>query len=330
MLARPRILSLFTTRRCTAACDHCAIGASPRATEALSLERMHGLIEEASCSQFERVVFTGGECFLLGSELDKLVAHANVRGLTTRTITNGYWAISEKAATTRIDLLRAAGLDELMLSTGTFHERFVPAIRVLHAARAAATAGIETHVSIEECDQSTFDDALFRDHLSDLISAGKVSISKDPWITDPGGRGDAAITNHGLQSKQTVVDGPCGQILDVVSVTPDGMLVACCGFPIEQLPALSLGSVAERPLGDVLTSAPNQLLHMWLRSRGPADIAKFVARYVPGYTLPPAASICQICETLQSNPQAMAVVFEHAGDVVAEIASEFVATQPPR
>jgi len=277
---------------------------------------------------FERVVFTGGECFLLGSELDSLVAHAHGRGLITRAITNGYWGFSEKAAATRIEPLRAAGLDEMMLSTGTFHQRFVPAVRVLHAARAAAAAGIETRVSIEECDQSAFDDTLFREDLRDLVDVGLVSISKDPWIADPGGRGTGALTNHGFVAKSGAADGPCGQILEVVSVTPDGVLTACCGFPIEQLPALSFGSVSDRALDDALASAPNELLHMWLRTRGPADIAKFVAQYVPGYALPPAASICQTCAALQRDRRAMSVIFEHAGEVVDRIASEFVALRP--
>jgi hypothetical protein len=292
---------------------------------------MRGLIDEASrAGHFERVVFTGGECFLLGSELDALVAHAHLHGLVTRAITNGYWAVSEKAAAIRVGSLRAAGLDEMMLSTGTFHQRFVPVVRVLNAARAAAAAGIETHISIEDCDQSTFDDTLFRDDLRDLIDLGLVSISKDPWITDPGGRGAVALTHDGRQVEPGFGDGPCRQILDVVSVTPDGTLTACCGFPIEQLPALSLGSVSERALDDALAAAPNQLLHLWLRSRGPRDIAAFVAQYVPGYALPPAASICQVCETLQRDPRAMSVVFEHAGEVVERIASEFVASQATR
>ncbi|MEA2663408.1 MAG: hypothetical protein QOI11_352, partial [Candidatus Eremiobacteraeota bacterium] len=113
MLAAPRMLSILTTRRCTARCDHCCVGASPRATAAIPVPRIHRLIDEAKrIPSLERIAFTGGECFLLGPDLDALIAHAHRLELVTRTITNGYWAVNERAARTRVGALRDAGLDE--------------------------------------------------------------------------------------------------------------------------------------------------------------------------------------------------------------------------
>ncbi|MBV9408392.1 MAG: radical SAM protein, partial [Candidatus Eremiobacteraeota bacterium] len=139
MFVRPRILSILTTRRCTAACDHCCIGASPRATGAIPVPRIHGLIDEAAkIPTIDRIVFTGGECFLLGEDLDRLIRHAHLTGFETRVVTNGYWAVNERAAAQRASALFAAGLDEMMLSTGTFHQQFVPVERIIAAARAVA------------------------------------------------------------------------------------------------------------------------------------------------------------------------------------------------
>jgi hypothetical protein len=330
MLAYPRVLSILTTRRCTAACDHCCIGAGPKATAAIPVERIHGLIDEAKrIPSIARVVFTGGECFLLGRDLDALIAHARERGFETRAISNAYWAGSERAANERVAKLREAGLDEIMLSTGTFHQRFVPVERVILAARAAAAHGIPVRISIEACDQSEFDDAVLADALKAPIASRMVCLARDPWIADAGGRGKSELSHDRSRASDAAYaqNQRCAQILTIVSVTPDQMLTACCGFPLEELPALRIGSVAERTLDDVLRQAPNVLLQMWLHVAGPAGIAEFVARFVPGYRLPAFPSICQACVALQRDDVAMRVIAEHGGDVVQTVANQFVRLQ---
>jgi hypothetical protein len=331
VFAYPRVLSILTTRRCTAACDHCCVGASPTATTAIPPARMHGLIDEAKrIPSIARIVFTGGECFLLGRELDALIAHAHGLEFQTRVVSNAYWAVNERAASERVTKLRTAGLDEIMLSTGTFHQRFVPVERVVHAARAAAAAAMPVRISIELCDQSEFDDAVLSDALRTEIANGFVCLARDPWIHDAGGRGESALTHDrsgASDAAYAAASGRCAQILTIVSVTPDQMLTACCGFPLEELAALHIGSVAERPLDDVLAHATNDLLQMWLHVAGPSGVAEFVARHVPGYRLPAFASICQACVALQRDRVAMSVLAEHGGDVAQTIATEFVRLQ---
>ena len=330
MFAYPRVLSLLTTRRCTAACDHCCIGASPKATAAIPVQRMHGLINEAKrVPSIARIVFTGGECFLLGRELDALIAHAHELEFQTRAITNAYWAVNERAATARAARLRTAGLDEIMLSTGTFHQRFVPVERVIHAARAAAAAGIPVRISIEQCDQSDFDDGVLAEALRAEIDERTVYLAREPWIVDAGGRGKAELSHDRLRASDAGYEqsGRCAQILTIISVTPDQMLTACCGFPLEELPALRIGSVADRALDELLAREPNDLLQMWLHVAGPAGVAEFVARHVPGYRLPAFASICQACVALQRDDVALNVIAAHGGNVAQAVATEFLRLQ---
>ncbi len=326
MLAAPRMLSILTTRRCTAQCDHCCVGASPRATAAIPVPRIHRLIDEAKrIPSMERIVFTGGECFLLGRDLDALIAHAHELELITRTVTNGYWAASERAARARVTVLRTAGLDELMLSTGTFHQRFVPVERIVHAARAAAAAGIATRIAIEDCDQQIFDDAVLHDALRDEIAAHRVVLGRDPWTTDAGGRGTAELTHQHVLERHLDRDvGRCPQILAGIAVTPDQQLTACCGFPLEELPRLRIGSVADRALDELLDETPNRLLTMALHAIGPSGIAEFVARHVSGFALAPTASICQACTALQRDDVAMRVVADHAAELMQTAVPEFV------
>ncbi len=329
MFVRPRILSILTTRRCPAACDHCSVGAGPREIDAIPVERIHRLIDEATrIPSLERIGFSGGECFLLGRDLDELVGHASRLGFITRVITNGYWAVSPRVARDRVAAIRERGLDEMMLSTGSFHQRFVSVDRVIAAARAAAESGILTRISIEACDQSTFDDAVLFESLADLVASGSVHLSRDPWIVDAGGRGLADLSHDAyLDDVGSRGLGRCAQVLDVISVTSDQKLIACCGFPSEQLPHLGIGSVSERTLDSVLDSSPNELLKMWLHVSGPAGVAAFVARYVPGYTLPQSASICSACTRLQRDDRAMEIVGRYGAEVASIVAEQFVQLQ---
>lgn len=326
MLARPRVLSLITTRRCTAACDHCCIGSSPRATQAIPVDRMHSLIDEAKCiPSIERISFTGGECFLLGRDLDALIAHAHELMFQTRVITNGYWAVNVRAARARVGALRTAGLDEMMLSTGTFHQRFVPVERVIHASRAAAEVRIPCRIAIEVCDQQEFDESILHEALAPEIAARQVFLGHDPWTSDAGGRGEQEITHQKLLGGERATSaGRCGQVLDTITVSPDQQLLACCGFPMEQLPSLRLGSIEHERLDGVLRTAPNELMQLWLHVAGPHGIAEFVSRYIPEYELPPSVSICQACVALQRDNRAMTVLWEHGHEVVDTVLQAFV------
>jgi Radical SAM superfamily len=328
MLIRPKILAILTTRRCTAACDHCSVGASPTAADAIPVERIHRLIDEATeVPSLDHIGFTGGECFLLGRDLDALVEHAAVRGFVARAITNGYWAASPRSARARMQALRDRGLAEIMFSTGTFHQTFVPVARVIAGARAAAEAGVVTRISVETCDQSRFDANLIRAELAELVETGKIVISVDPWIEDAGGRGRTAVTNDGYFASHGVRDfGGCAQIMKVISVTQNQQLVACCGFPSEKLPGLHIGSVKECTLRNVLSRAPDELMKMWLHVAGPQGIASFVARYIPGYELAPAASICQSCASLHRDSRVMDVVARHGSEAASAIAAHYLST----
>ena len=214
-----------------------------------------------------------------------------------------------------------------MLSTGTFHQRFVPVERVVHAARAAAARGNrQVRIAIEECDQQDFDAAALFAGLSAEIAAKQVFLGRDPWIVDAGGRGNAQLSHRRAISESDVdrSAGRCSQLLDTITVTPDQTLRACCGYPMEQLPRLEIGSIAEDALADVLRDAPTDLFKMWLHIAGPRGIAAFVARYLPGYDLPPSASICQSCVVLQRDTRAMAVVAAHGDELVSSITDVFI------
>jgi len=289
--------------------------------------RLEALIDEARDVQGIRaVVFTGGECFLLGRRLDALVARANSAGFVTRCVSNAYWADTPRRASDRIRRLVDAGLREINLSTGTNHSRFVPVRSVLNAAEAAAEAGLVTLINIEAFDEADVDTSaiLASPTIRKMIDNHKLAVRTSVWI---GAGGTGRVTHKATQSRfakgnQTA----CSTILSVLAVTPDQRLSSCCGLLMNHIAPLSLGSVAQDTLTSVIARAPNDLLKLWLRVEGPERILEFASRYLPGYRLPVTVTHpCQTCLHLFRDNKVLEVLADRCHGVEDRVIALYVA-----
>jgi MoaA/NifB/PqqE/SkfB family radical SAM enzyme len=312
MLFRPSNLTLVTTHRCTAACDNCCFSCNPAVTDAIPLDRLRSLIDETQdLPSVKKLAFTGGECFLLGKHLDELILRASSHGLWTKCISNGYWAVTRSAAERRIADLRESGLDELALSTGTFHEEYVPLGRVVEGARAAARAGLRVQIVVETCDQSTFGPAYVASlpEIADLVASRQILIIEDPWIPNVRRDGRHQLTHRCVSpAAKDAAKEPC--------------------FPMEAIPELALGSVATTSMRDVIAAAEDNLLMMWLRVDGPYKMLELVNRLEPSYTMPEGhVSICQTCHFLHRDVFALRVLRDHAVEVQERIVRMHLASE---
>jgi pyruvate-formate lyase-activating enzyme len=335
---RPRVLALITTHQCTAACDHCCFACSPKITNRIPATRLRALIDEARVvKSLEQIAFSGGECFLLGDELDALIATAKAYGYQTSCITNGYWAVNRKAARVRMRQAAASGLTAIGLSTGQMHAGFVPVERIVHGAVAAFDAGLQVSIRIEHFRGTTFDWRWIVKHpeIMELSDKDRFRVFRSNWIPHADGRGQATLRHDASlgRFRKDRISG-CEEILDVVSVTPALSLIACCGYPMESIPDLVLGSVEDRTLAEVLDGTPVDFLKVLIHVKGPEFMLKFVKRFVPEYRLPTHyVGICQTCLHMHRDPIAMRVLREHAHELEAEVWPEFrelQAARPPR
>jgi hypothetical protein len=327
MLIRPHSLALITTHQCTAACDHCCFSCTPKITKRIPYERLISLIDEASqLKSIRTIAFTGGECFLLGDELDSLIAHTTGCGLSTCCITNGYWAASRPAAEQRIVRLAQAGLKEIRFSTGPFHSQYVPAERVVHGACASANAGLKTRVKIEHSNESHFDiDSIVQNPvLKRFISRRQIKIDCGVWIENGGA---ARLSHRSDHSRFTRSDKRgCPSVLNQLAVTPDEILVACCGLHLERIPELHFGSLRNSSLGKLIQEAPDDLLKIWIRVEGPGRIGAFVRRHAPSYELPLAAvHACEACLHLCRDAMAKQIIRDHREEVERRIRLRYLA-----
>lgn len=128
LFRRPRMLTFITTYKCGAVCDHCLMSCTPNNSDRLTLPQMRQFIDSFAevCVGSGVVVFTGGECTLLGDDLLEAIAYANSLGLFTRIVTNAWWAKSERDAETFLNELKSCGLDEINISCDDFHAEYIP------------------------------------------------------------------------------------------------------------------------------------------------------------------------------------------------------------
>lgn len=327
MLIKPYTLALITTHQCTAACDHCCFFCTPKVTKSIPIPRLFGLIDEAkSIPSIKLVVFTGGECFLLGKNLDELISYANNQGFMTRCVTNGYWATSESVAAKKVERLVAAGLREINFSTGTFHSEYVPIERVIYGSIYCAEAGITTLVNAEIFEGSSFPIEQIQKHskLSKLIKEKKVVLQRNIWMPNAG----LVQLNHKKESSRFNEQNKsgCTSALKVIAITPDQNLVACCGLTLEQIPDLHLGSIASATIQDVLQKTPDDLLKIWIHIEGPERILDFVKSKVKDYRLPiESVHPCQTCLVLYKDELAKDILRKHYQEVEDKVVSTYLA-----
>lgn len=325
MLILPHTLSLIVTHRCTAACEHCCFTCNPDREESIPVENIARYIDQAvEYQSIKCVVFTGGECFLLGENLDKMVQRAHDHGFGTRFVSNGYWAFSLEAARRRIDKLVKVGLDEANFSTGDAHAQWVPPERVRNGAIAAAERGLMTCIMIEAFKESTFDLDAFVDHeeFQKYLEDGRIILKYSPWMTFEGDL-PVSYSSKFVEVHQVNSNG-CDTCLNVLTVTPTEDLVACCGLPLEKIPELHLGSLKTTPMKQLTDTLPNDFIKIWVHVEGPLAVLKFVESRLPGFTIPKSiAHQCDFCLFMYKHPDVQAVLRRELPSNATEIVTRF-------
>lgn len=344
MWIEPKIISMITTYRCPASCEQCCFRCGPLEGPTITLDEGLRLIDEsAEISSVKLMVFTGGECFLLGESLVKLVEYSTKRGLLTRCVTNGYWATSSKSAKTRINQLKAAGLNEINFSTGSFHSNHVPIKNVIQGAIVCAESEINTVINIELFQESKFDCDIIAENKSikKLVEQRKIQINRNRWMPNgkelleniqegpensrystPISHEESASRFYGEQNKSA-----CASSLNILAITPDLKLISCCGLTLRYMPDLVLGDLRTQTISQALKDTKPDILKMWLFLEGPEKVLDFVRSHDVDFSLPSeAVHPCHSCLSLYSNDRARRVLREHYEEVEERICTNYFMT----
>ena len=284
MLVFPRSATILASYNCSAACEHCCFDSHPGIKTRLSLEEIIKFIDEAnSFGTIKLIVFSGGECFLLGKELDIAIKHATGLGLATRCVTNGFWAISEQVAVGRMQKIKEAGLTEINFSTGDFHQKFVPQSNIINGVLASTGLGLPTLIMVELRKERTISFVgLAKDpRISELVRTKRLQVIESPWM--PMSLEEQVTQNSGNYVNKSNVHKRkgCSDILNNIVITPTGNMGACCGLTRELIPELNVKLYPENSLQFAYRQGTMDFMKIWLHVEGPEKILAWAASKNP-------------------------------------------------
>ena len=303
MIIYPSTLSIITTNQCTASCRHCCFGCSPKNSETMPIDRLIGYLDQAKeLGSIKVVVFTGGEPFLLGRNLDIAIKHANDQGFLTRFVSNGYWATTRDTAEKRVADLVRNGLTEANFSTGHFHSQHINPQFVRNGAMACAEAGLTTLIVVETFREDKFDFERFLQEdkkFYEYVETQKIIVNSSAWMAFQ----DDEIPTYSDKFLEKICNSfPCNSILESIGITPDEKLVACCGLTMPDIPELTIGDLRRGTLAELLNKHPNDVIKFWLRFSGPLAVLNCAKGIDPSIKIPEnIAHMCEYCRFLYRN-----------------------------
>lgn len=338
-LLAPRQLTVLTTSRCNAACDHCCMNSGPRRKEKLTTEQIRAVIDDLhEASPLELVIFAGGEPTLLRDDLLDAIAYVDSLGLVSRLVTNAFWARTPDRAAAMMTDLRDAGLMELNISADDFHLPYIPFERVAYAWEASKGLGFSA-VVIANCHgpKSTITPAWICEQLGEAVPFRYDDGGQQQPLGEPAvdgtvyaisnayiqrlGRGHATIAADDvfIPEEQDDLDLPCPWAVRSAALSPAGHLVACCGIETEGNEVLDFGSVAEGAQRRVV-QADNDVIVNAIALRGPMFLKRFLEEHEPSVDFrDDYGSVCEICEHITQRPDAVAALRRHTGALATHV-----------
>ncbi|SFM34452.1 Radical SAM superfamily enzyme, MoaA/NifB/PqqE/SkfB family [Bacillus sp. 5mfcol3.1] len=324
----PTSLAIVSTYKCTASCQECCFECSPKLTKRISFNDIKSFIDQASVIETVKyIVWSGGECFLLGKDLENGIAYGKSKGLNSRCVTNGFWANSIEIAKNKLIRLQKKGLKELNLSTGDDHQVYVSIDNILNAAIAAVQLNITVAIAVETTANSRFSkkDILTHPKYVQYIANSDfekyITIMNTVWMSF---HEDRVFEYPDIMEFTNNLSG-CDSIFDAIVITPDKSIVSCCGLTMEHIPEMHMGIMDENNLLNLYKSQFNDFLKIWIYVDGAEGILKKVQEWDCGIKYPRFVHMCQACAYMYHTPEVQKVIFENYESIFSEIMEKYKA-----
>lgn len=324
----PSTLSIITTYRCSSACENCCFQCNPLRKEMFSIDEMRKYIKESvdAFPTIKVLVLTGGECFLLQEGLDTLIEYATNLGLSTRVVTNGFWAKEYFYACKRIKELVDVGLKEINFSTGDEHLEYVSFDTVKNGLLASITNGLTTVLNVESASHKKFNSKkLLADvDLDRYIKEGQLCVLNGIWV--PFKKQDTRIITEAEEcyNYKTHLHNTqrCLNIFNSITIDPNYRMLACCGIAVKCIKYLDLGNIKKHSIKYLYEKQFDDFLKLWIATEGPHKIMKFISEYVPVKDFETMHS-CQVCSLIFNNPLFLKVLKEQYRKIYTKVLLEY-------
>lgn len=323
----PKTLTLITTHKCSSSCVSCCFDCSPSRVESMCVSEAIVYIDSFidKYPSLEIVVLTGGEVMLMGLDwVCKILSHIKSHGVKSRMVTNGFWAKTSNRAKDILEKLVNSGLNEINVSTGDEHLKFVPIESVLNViCESEKIEGIESSaVVIESGKDKLYTSLDFRKDLEarvDLEQLRKLKILESPWVNMNG-------KSIHFEKDDDIIDIPsntslsrgCSSMFSGIQLNPNGQLLSCCGFASEYSPLLKIGSFKDiiGYEGYIENIEANNILKLWLFVDGPRGIFEY---FNPGKSISGNIHDCEVCTRLIMNTDYLLKISRISSNKVKDI-----------
>lgn len=323
----PDCLSIITTYQCSAECQECCFECGPDEHSKLSLSQIKLAIDSAVKMKTIRfIVWTGGECSLLGNDLVEAISYANIRGLPSRIVSNGWWATSESSANKLLRKWINAGLIELNISTGDNHQEFVSANTAILAATTAAKLGISSVISVEKTDHSRFSpedliqNSIYKKFVDAGINVEKLQIINPVWVSF---HKDTKYNYSETELESPALSAGCDNIFTFIGVNPDGNQIGCCGLTMRYIGSISLGNIQNVSIEQAYYSQYNDFLKRWIFVEGALTILEQVKKWDNSVQIPRFPHNCHYCAYLFNSQKVRKIIVANYKEVQARVDKNF-------
>lgn len=272
------------------------------------------------------VVLTGGEPTLMKHE-ELLTYFRFVKEQTKikliRIVTNGHWAKTYDKAHKILKEWKDAGLDELNVSCGEYHQEFVPIDSVVNAFNAADNLKYLTVLLAGEFikgEQATITPYEFEQRLGrKIIQSTELSpfvhrfVGFDCHPAINVGRGYENISSDNIPvTPYERIKSNCDHLINSLAFQPNGRVDACCGVMVRNHPVLSFGNWRKETIAQLLAQFHDDLIINWIRYMGIKDMKKWLYRKAPDIPFKSEYSnTCDICNDILCNERCLQLLSEH-------------------
>lgn len=332
-------LSMLVTYQCNMECKHCGPFCGPREKDWISLDEMKGLVRQAAELGAHNVVLTGGEPTLLKDDL--MVILSFIRDETpiesTRMVSNAKWARTYDSALKKLRMWKQAGLVEINISCGEYHQEFAPISSVVNAYKAAQDLDYSTVLLVGEFleeGRGKYSSRMYTEALREATGEEPLSPSlRSPYVQEthglacgaalPYGRGKHYIRREDMiLQDEDEIQSLCADVNKAITVHPNGKVTACCGVMTRDDSMLDIGNWRSQPLEEIIRASLEDLVLNWIRYLGLKDMKQWLLKKDPSLKFEERyGGICDLCANLLWNKRCQELLLgegeERRGDILA-------------
>lgn len=325
----PKTLTFITTFSCTATCKDCCFKCSPTRNERLDPNDMKNFINQVVnlYPSVEVLVLTGGETFLLGKDLEKIVEHASCMGLSVRIVTNGYWAKNYNTAFKKLKNLIDKGLKEVNFSTGDDHLEFVPYDNIVNGVKSAMELGLTTVINIESGADRIFKSELLLNNpdikkylAPEYKGTNPLQVINSVWMPFRKSTREKQLSKKEGNERLITASRRCTSLFENITINPNYKMMACCGLTSLYSEYLNLGDVRFSSLKKLYERQFTDFLKIWLYVDGPYHIMDFISKITgKDNYFEPDTHVCQICESLLNSKENIEIIKNNYKKVYSDV-----------